>query len=227
MGQLTIPGVDSGWESVTGHWHIGSNMVGYMPEGDALCAETLQQAVEFFGTELQGAQDECADECSDAGLECACEWCKQGREMDKLQEQIESGELQARVKANGGYGYIYTPPEGADISYWINPVGRTRQDEAEGKFSDKRTCEVWQAQNDIFPPSHWKMRDAWWGPGHWILHHAEGTVGRASINTDGSWDAFVGWLPRAHGKAVAECLRTIEEAFTVLYVQSEMDKRGL
>lgn len=236
MNQLQIPGIETGWETIAGHWHVGSNMVGYLPESDVFCADNLQQAVEFFGSQLQSASEECQDMCAEIGDgHVGCEWSKLGREIDKIADMIVSGELQKRLKDNGSYGYIFTPPEGADISYWINPVASTRQDEADGKYSRADICETNMDQNDWYPFDYkceaQNAPSKYWGMGHYLVHADRTVIGRVCRDSkDGTWFAYPDYTPPTPGKngeriACGERLRTRDEAVRALWVYRMKEKQ--
>lgn len=149
MEQLTIPNVREIFEEHIGHWHIGSNMVGYLPESDIFCAANVQEAAEFFLSRLQEARDEAEDMCYEIGNgHVGCEWRQLADEIEKIQEsgQDNSLLLQQQIVSTAGTSYTYRPPVGADIRYWIEPQAANRHDAARGVYSRANTCEIWKEQ---------------------------------------------------------------------------------
>ena len=56
----------------TGHWQVGSNIPGYLPETDPECFETFHDAAQYLSGELNTFQDYCVDACSGTAL---CQPC--------------------------------------------------------------------------------------------------------------------------------------------------------
>lgn len=65
----------------------------------------------------------------------------------------------------------------------------------------------------------------YWGEGHWIIQTFGRTMGRASKNDDGAWDAFVEYLPPSGEKykPIAVNLGSIHDVYLAL--KAEWDKR--
>lgn len=146
--QLEIPGT-SPFELTGKHFHIGANMVGYLPESDVFCADNVQDAVEFFLSRVQEARDEAEDMCCEIGNgHVGCEWRQLADEIEKIQALGAENcqKLQAKVLSSGGHSYMYCPPEGADIHYWIEPQSNNKTDALMGVFSKVSECEIWKEQ---------------------------------------------------------------------------------
>ena len=226
--QLEIPGT-SPFAATDKHYHVGCNMVGYLPEGDIYCADNVQDAVEFFLSRLQDAQDECLDECGDSSCDDQmCEWCSLSREIHNIKSSAMDGtqDLHRRVLANGGYGYTYTPPEGADIHYWIEPQADSKADAHAGKFSRSDICEVMMEQNDLWPfdfTAQAQTRSSdYWGPGHYFIYADRTIIGMTSRDpVTGKWFAYRDYQPPTPGKdrqCVGSDLPTRDTAIRALWV---------
>jgi hypothetical protein len=231
MEQLEIPGT-SPFTETNKHYHIGSNMVGYLPEGDIMCADNVQDAVQFFLSRLQDAYEECEDECTSDGC-TDCEWHKLAQEIDNIRADAKEGteELQRRVLANGGYHYMYLPPEGADIHYWIEPWATSTKDAAEGKFSRADICEINMEQNDLLPFDYWSEAQNgshhYWGSGHHLIHADRTVIGRVSKYQPNdhtvTWFAYPDYTPPTPGKhktyeCVGSHLPSLDAAARALWV---------
>lgn len=123
---------------IRAHFHVGSNMPGYLPESDVFCAETIQDAVEYLISELDRSQDLMAENCTaqdietkEKGSDC-CTWCSEFYDIEAVKSSESDGDLQYKVmraleehKAKDNkalsqlYSYLHTPPQGPDIVFWI------------------------------------------------------------------------------------------------------------
>lgn len=126
------------YNKITGHFHIGSNMPGFLPESDVFCAETMIDAIEYMLGELDRSQDLMAENCTaqddetkEKGSDC-CAWCSEFYTIEAIKTAYSDRDLQYKVwqavvehnsKSNkqlsNVFSYLHTPPVGADIHYWI------------------------------------------------------------------------------------------------------------
>lgn len=137
--------------AVTGHFHVGSNMPGYLPESDVYCTNVLELAGDFLGYELERSQDLMTENCEGSaaeqqskGSDC-CEWCAEYWSIETVLSGIRGVEhdvLHQFVRDNG-YTYHHTPPTGAPIVFWIANVA--------GAHGDINKCDIWRDQCDINP----------------------------------------------------------------------------
>lgn len=235
--QLKLPGTVPDYEAHAGHWHIGANMVGYLPESDIFCADNVQQAVEFFLSKVQEAYEECQDEIAGAledGVTGEGEWPELAREIENMQAQGESKELQAKLLENHSYSYMFCPPKGADIRYWIEPQSYNRTDALMGKFSRSDICEIHMEQDDNELPYYHAESQAgqsnYWGPGHYFIYADKALIGRVcKDDITNKWWAFRNYLPPTPGKSgerkpCGEELPTRELAVRALWVEYKKDK---
>lgn len=149
---------------VRAHFHVGSNMPGYLPESDVFCAETVQDAVEYLISELDRSQDSMAENCTatkpedkEKGSDC-CRWCSEFYYIEAIKASESDGDLQHRImreleeyKAKDNkalaqlYAYVHTPPQGPDIVFWIT-----------AQIDEQDDCLIWLEQEgfDTSTPPH-------------------------------------------------------------------------
>lgn len=149
---------------IRAHFHVGSNMPGYLPESDVFCAETVQDAVEYLISELDRSQDLMSENCTAQsaddnlkGSEC-CAWCSEFYDIEKIKVSESDGDLQYKImraleehKAKNNkalsqvYSYLHTPPQGPDIVFWITVQIDVQDD-----------CLIWLEQEgfDTSTPPH-------------------------------------------------------------------------
>lgn len=131
---------------IIGHYHIGSNMPGYLPEGDVYCADILEVAGDMLAEELGRTQSLMEDMCEavdmaqrEKGSDC-CGWCAEYWSIETVLSGIRSVEkdvLHAFVRDNG-YTYHHTPPSGAPIVFWITDVT--------GGVGPRYKCDIFKEQ---------------------------------------------------------------------------------
>lgn len=231
--QLKIPGTIPDYEKHAGHWHIGANMVGYLPESDIYCADNVQQAVEFFLSKLQEARDEAEDYCANPLGEddYLREWRELADEIERMQTEGESKDLQAKLLENNSYSYTYCPPEGADIRYWIEPQSYNRFDAVRGRFSRADICEIGMEQNGTELP-YYKAEaqtasHCYWGAGHYFIYADRTVIGMTSKDDMGYWWAYRDYQPPTPDKdrqCVGQSLLTRELAVRALWVAYKNDQ---
>lgn len=146
-----MEGIEVNFAAVTGHFHVGSNMPGYLPEADVFCAENLEQAGQYLAEELERAQSLMADMCEagtpeqqEKGSDC-CGWCAEYWSIETARVGIVAVEHDVlhRFVQNDGYTYHHTPPSGAPIVYWISNVA--------GGVGPIDKCDIFKDQCDINP----------------------------------------------------------------------------
>lgn len=131
---------------VIGHYHIGSNMPGYMPESDVYCADNLETAGDILADELERSQSLMSDMCEavnaeqrEKGSDC-CGWCAEYWSIETVLSGIRAVEhdvLHSFVM-NDGYTYHHTPPHGAPIVFWISNVV--------GGIGPRYKCDIFREQ---------------------------------------------------------------------------------
>jgi hypothetical protein len=107
------------YDEITGHFHVGANMPGYLPESDVYCAETLGEAIGVWEDEIDSLEVEDIDECSRiAAVKSAlADKDIHAGALNEL-EKFRKGEL-GKYLANL-FWYIHTPDEGADLNIWVS-----------------------------------------------------------------------------------------------------------
>lgn len=134
--------------AVTGHFHVGSNMPGYLPESDVFCAENLELAGQVLADELERSQDLMSELCEAAdtaqqekGSDC-CGWCAEYWSIETVLLGIRAVEHDVLHKfvRDGGYTYHHTPPTGAPVVFWITNVA--------GAHGDIETCDIYRDQEN-------------------------------------------------------------------------------
>lgn len=121
-----------------GHYHVGRNVPGYLPEAPVACYDDLYNALAGLRERLndQGAEydlhcqvdglGEC-DEC-----ECECDWSRVARnayaDVAAIANLADTGYL---AISRGGLDFSYVPPEGSPITHWLN-IEPGPQDACEG-----------------------------------------------------------------------------------------------
>jgi hypothetical protein len=119
---------------------------------------------------------------------------------------------------------MFTPPEGADIHYWIEPQAHSKTDAREGKFSRADICWLNMEQEGLLPfqyvAEHQAGQADYWGPGHYFIH-ADGMVIGMVSRDNSAWYAYKDYLPPlGEGKrdCVGDHLPTREDAARALWV---------
>lgn len=134
--------------AVTGHFHVGSNMPGYLPETDVFCAENLELAGQYLADEIERSQEMMAENCEgetpdsqDMGSAC-CTWCAEYWSMQTVISGIRAVEHDVlhQFVRDGGYTYHHTPPTGAPVVFWITNVA--------GAHGDIETCDIYRDQEN-------------------------------------------------------------------------------
>lgn len=110
-----------------GHYHIGCNMPGYLPESEVMCAGNIEEAAQYLADELDRSQSHAEDMCEaeteeqkDQGSDC-CAWCAAYYEIESILVGIRAVEKDVlhAIARDGGYQWTYTPPTGAALSFWV------------------------------------------------------------------------------------------------------------
>lgn len=117
----------------TGHYHVGCNMPGYLPEGEVMCALNIDDAAMYLADELDRSQSLAEDMCEaeteeqkDQGSDC-CDWCAAYYNIEAVLVGIRAVEKDVHhaILRDGGYQWTYNPPTGAPLSFWV-----TKQDDS-------------------------------------------------------------------------------------------------
>lgn len=116
------------------HIHVGANIPGYLPESDVLCFDSVEDALEALRHEIKDQQDYYYEGCTaetpeqqEKGSEC-CGWCDVAGDCEASLSHIADGDGAYTFGRHGYLGWIFTPPEGADITYWMISVRDIRED---------------------------------------------------------------------------------------------------
>jgi hypothetical protein len=143
---------------MTIHIHVGANMPGYLPEGDVMCFDSVEGALDALRQEIKDQQDFYYEGCEAAspeqqekGSEC-CGWCDVAGDCEAALGAIADGDTAhvltseraaqfRKLQEDGqarpiGIGWIFSPPEGADIHHWLTYIPGDRDD-----------CEIAQEQD--------------------------------------------------------------------------------
>lgn len=112
------------YEKVMGHFHIGANMPGYLPESEVVCADNLADAIEYFINELDRSQDQLMEpEDDDAEEYNRIDSVKTSANDKDLHRQayreLESFRSGSDTLSNL-ISFIHTPARGADVNHWIS-----------------------------------------------------------------------------------------------------------
>ncbi|MFI1796605.1 hypothetical protein ACH427_04495 [Streptomyces sp. NPDC020379] len=119
------------------HYHVGTNIPGYLPESEPHCVDSLGDALASLKDELEESRDNWHTNCPAYGSsewgECTCHWCRFCEEVESTIDKIDT-EINAEVYEDSHFGDTFVPPEGAPIHFWLT--------EAEGTYEE---CELSQA----------------------------------------------------------------------------------
>lgn len=142
-GKLTKDTRDLGtncvdYREVTGHFHVGENMPGYLPESDVYCAETLAEAIDVWEDHITSLDVENEDECSRIESVMGALRDKDiHRNAYRELEKFRAGEIRNGLQLANLFWFIHTPDHGADINIWVSVHA-----------DDRRTCLIAEEQGD-------------------------------------------------------------------------------
>lgn len=112
------------------HWHVGSNVPGYLPESDVRCfTDDAEDAREALLEELRLAQDampDCEDP-QDDGAPCGreeCGGCTGHGEIQAVLDEPDQITLDLDPTCAGGYAVDIHDGRALPITYWITRVAR-------------------------------------------------------------------------------------------------------
>jgi hypothetical protein len=112
------------YDEVTGHFHIGQNMPGYLPEREVVCADNLADAIEYLVDELNLSQDQLMDPDGDDEDEYNRIESVKVSASDKDLHRQAYRELESFKNGTDTLGnlisFLHTPRQGADIVHWIS-----------------------------------------------------------------------------------------------------------
>lgn len=112
------------YDQVMGHFHIGSNMPGYLPEREVVCADNLADAIEYLVDELDLSQDQLMDPDGDDADEYGRIESVKVSASDKDLHRQAYRELEAFRDGTDTLGnlisFLHTPRQGSDIVHWIS-----------------------------------------------------------------------------------------------------------
>lgn len=108
-------------------YHIGHNIPGYMPEADIYATDNAKQAVDLLDSDLDSLQDSYAQGCPGVPENAAhvgsdhCGWCSVYYDVEADRTAFSDGYLTYKLERGGSVRLDYSPPEGADVVYWVVP----------------------------------------------------------------------------------------------------------
>jgi hypothetical protein len=125
----------------TVHIHVGANIPGYLPESDVSCFDSVEGALEALRHELKDQQDDYFERCEattpeqqEKGSDC-CEWCSAALDVEGVLSAIADSGPDAHFVSEGRAGWIFSPPEGADVHHWALSI-----------TTDRDSCEIFADQ---------------------------------------------------------------------------------
>lgn len=103
----------------TTHYHVGSNIEGYLPESDVACFDDPEDAREYLDREMSNTQDSLHD-CenpADNGDACGdCDSCKAHAQIEDNRTELR------RADVTQGGRWTYNDGHALDIAQWIAVV---------------------------------------------------------------------------------------------------------
>lgn len=121
---------------MTIHIHVGANVPGYLPEGDVMCFDSVEGALDALKQELNDQQDFYSDQGADQpNPEEDGAWHDVWTNVENALTAIEENSADAAFVSEGRAAWIFSPPQGADMHHWAVTVEGDRQD-----------CETFQDQ---------------------------------------------------------------------------------
>lgn len=103
----------------TTHWHVGSNIEGYMPEGDVECFDDPEEARQYLDTKMDNEQDGLpgCENPADNGDPCEeCDGCKAHTQIEDNRNELRTADV------TGGIRLTYNDGRSSDIAQWIEAV---------------------------------------------------------------------------------------------------------
>jgi hypothetical protein len=120
------------------HIHVGANVPGYLPESDVACFDNVTDALDYLRHGIKDQQDyyyeNCEGHCPDCaefeacGDPCECAWCSVASDCEAALSAIADGDTAYAFRRDGSAGWIFSPPEGADVHHWAIKVADIRED---------------------------------------------------------------------------------------------------
>ena len=113
-------------------YHVGSNIPGYLPEGDVTCWDDASDAREALLTIMLEHVDHLGDACNDSDVDPECDDCDVYQVARKITEELSrdvlahSGEWQRE----GVTVYLPTGRE-LPLAFWLTPVSMDHVAECE------------------------------------------------------------------------------------------------
>jgi hypothetical protein len=120
------------YDQVMGHFHIGANMPGYLPESEVVCTDNLADAIEYFINELDWSQDQLHDpDDYDADEYGRIESVKVSASDKNLHRQayreLECFKAGTDTLSNL-ISFLHRPNQGTGIVHWISAHGDNRDE---------------------------------------------------------------------------------------------------
>ena len=115
------------------HIHVGANIPGYLPESDVACFDSADDALDYLHHEIKDQQDYYYESCytthdgENADNE-PCEWCSVATDCEAAMSAIADGDAAYAFERNGYIGWVFSPPAGMDICYWVTKISDARDD---------------------------------------------------------------------------------------------------
>lgn len=142
------PGVNMD-KSTTVHIHVGHNIPGYLPEGDVMCFDSVEGALEALRHEIKDQQDFYYESCEGHCPDCAefeacggsahgetCAWCDTATDCEAALSAMADSGPDRHFVAEGRASWVFSPPEGADIHHWALSI-----------VTDRADCEIFADQD--------------------------------------------------------------------------------
>jgi len=101
----------------TVHFHSGSNLAGYLPEGDVTCTDTWEEARVALVHTLDRDADAIAEQCNHPGIETLadCESCTTLADAERVATRLDTEDCSA--------GFLdYVADGSRTLAYWIELV---------------------------------------------------------------------------------------------------------
>ena len=112
------------YDRVRGHFHIGANMPGYLPESEIVCADNLADAIEYMIDELDRSQDMLMDPDGDDAEEYgrieSVKVSASDKDLHRGAWEALKSFMDGTDKLANLVSYLHTPNQGANIVHWIS-----------------------------------------------------------------------------------------------------------
>lgn len=105
------------------HYHVGSNMPGYLPDNEPACFDSAKVAVELLRHELKDLRDSYYESCKEGAPDwCECGWCDAAVSVQVAISRIAIGDAIRLLRRKSAISFYFSPPEGADEVHWVECI---------------------------------------------------------------------------------------------------------